>query len=116
MIILKKTDLDNVISDSFFNIIYNCKFKSMLKHSISNSKIIEKKHSNYINILYAIDNVPPCFNATRKYIKERVDEDVSFIDELDYYKNKDFYKTGFIDGYKFFLELQNQERNDKANE
>lgn len=113
---MKKIDLDAILDDSFLNIIYNNKFKSILKHSVTNPKINEKYHSNYLNILLAINNVPPCFTSTRKYIKEQVDTFVKFTKELDYYKNENFYKTGFIDGYKFLLELQKQERNDKTNE
>ena len=113
---MRRMDLDNILNDSFLNIVYNNKFKSILEYSISNPKVVEKHNINYINILYAIDNVPPCFNSTRKNLKDKVDAYINFSEELDYYKNEKFYKTGFIDGYKFLLELQKQERNDKTNE
>lgn len=107
---------NNILNDSLLNFIYNNKFKKLYHQSIINSKIKKNENDNYINILYAIENVPPCFNSTRKYIKMQIDNYISYIEELDYYKNEQFYKSGFIDGYKFLLELQKQERNKKTNE
>jgi hypothetical protein len=97
---------------SFINIIYNHKFKNIRKNTILNSDLLKKQHNNYINILLAIDNIPPCFNSTRKNIKEKVDTFAYSIKEFDYYKNEKFYKEGFIDGYNFLLELQKEKRND----
>lgn len=113
---MKKIDLDSIINDSLLNIIYNQKFKSILKSSLADNKLNEKKVSNYFNILYAIENIPTCFNSTKKNIKKQVDFYIHFVKELDYYKNASFYKSGFMDGYNFLLELQKQERNDKTNE
>ena len=109
-------DLDKIITDKFLNIIYNYRFRSIYKKLLYETKINEKQKNNYIAILYAIDNVPPCFTSTRKNIKEKVDTYVKSVKELDYYKNINFYKSGFEDGYKFVLELQKQEGMDKTNE
>ncbi len=111
-----RVDFNNLINDNFLNIIYNYKFKSIYKESIYESKINTKQKNNYINILYAIDNVPPCFNSTRKNIKSKVDTYVKCVKELDYYKNLEFYKAGFRDGYTFLLELLSQEMEDNTNE
>ena len=108
--------LNNLSNDEFLNIIYNNKFKSIYKKNIYNSEIKQKQNNKYLDILFAIDNIPPCFNSTRKNIKNRVDDYMRSIKELDYYKNQIFYKTGFSDGYTFLLELQKQERNDRTNE
>ena len=105
-------DLNDIINDKFLNILYNNKFKSIYKEFVYNTSIYAKQKNNYISILYAIDNIPPCFNSTRKNIKNRVDDYRRTIKEFDYYKNISFYKAGFMDGYKFLLELQKQERNE----
>lgn len=109
-------DFNKLIENHFLNIIYNNKYKTILKASMNNQKLIEKKHNNYISILYAIDNIPPCFNSTRKNIKTQVDNYISINKKLDYYRDFEFYKSGFIDGYKFLSELQKQEGKDETNE
>ena len=113
---LYKMELHNFINDNILTNIYNSKFKSVYKDYKHNTQISDKQKDRYIDILYAIDNVPPCFNCTRKNIKTKVDAYVKSIKETDYYKNEYFYKSGFKDGFNFLLELQKQERNDKTNE
>lgn len=105
-------DLYSFLDSSLLNIIYNNKYKSIRKNIILNSELKKKQNNCYINILLAIDNVPPCFNSTRKNIKEKVDTFMHSVKEFDYYKNENFYKAGFIDGYNFLLELQKEERKD----
>lgn len=104
---------NNFINNNILTIIYNNKFKSIYKNSIYKNQISDKQKNKYIDILYAIDNIPPCFNSTRKNIKSKVDTYVKSVKEADYYKNECFYKSGFTDGCNFMLELQKQERNDK---
>ena len=102
-------NIENLVTDSFLSIIYNNKFNLISQKIRLNSSAGLKQENNYTNILYAIENVPPCFNSTRKNIKAKVDTYIDYSKELDYYKNEEFYKSGFIDGYKFLLELEDEE-------
>ena len=96
---LKNVNFNDLITDSLLNTIYNHVFKT---------KIREAQNNKYLDILYAIENIPPCFNSTRKNIKSKVENYAKTIKEMDYYKNESFYKNGFIDGYTFLLEMQKQ--------
>ena len=102
-------NIDDLITDSFLSIIYNKKFNLILQRISLNSSPGMNQKTYYTNILYAIENVPPCFNSTRKNIKEKIDNYIDYSKELDYYKNEEFYKAGFVDGYRFLLELQKEE-------
>lgn len=109
---LKNVNFNDLITDSLLNTIYNHKFKTIYKDSVFKTKIRESQNNKYLDILYAIENIPPCFNSTRKNIKSKVENYAKTIKEMDYYKNESFYKNGFIDGYTFLLEMQKQERNE----
>ena len=97
---------------SISDIIYSHKFLSISNMAISNTTLLKKQEENYLNILLAIENIPPCFTSTKNNIKDKVDKYIKSIDEIDYYKNEKFYKAGFNDGYNYLLELEKQERID----
>ena len=106
---MKKYNLDN---KTISNLIYSHKFISLNNIQLNNKVLIQKQEENYLNLMIALENIPPCFSSTKKNIKQKLDTYIKFIDELDYYKNEKFYCTGFNDGYNYLMELLNQEGND----
>ena len=113
----KKNFFNETLNESIINIAYNSKYYSILKDPVFNFDIlIEMQNNNYINILNAIENIPDCFTSTSNNIKNMVDMYIKSIDKVDYYKNENFYKTGFLDGYKFSQELQKQKKEENTNE
>lgn len=117
---INKKDLDEVTNDSILNIIFMNKvnaISSLSKLDKQNiAHLIETRNKSYRDIQNAIENVPPCFSITRENIREKVDKHVNSIQELQYYFNEKFYKTGFIDGYKFLLEILKSEGDENTNE
>lgn len=116
---IQKDNLNKYISDYILSIVYKEKFKTIISSNTQDKAFLsltEQKDKYYKDILTAIDNIPPCFFYTRQYITESVEQHIKSLSDTNNYLNEKFYKTGFIDGCNFLLELFINERNDSTNE
>lgn len=72
--------------------------------------LLRERKKNYHNILVAINNVPNGFTETRKMLKESMDTYVETLNCVNGYNNEKYYKCGFCDGIKLFLECSEQKK------
>lgn len=105
---IQKDNLNKYISDYILSIVYKEKVKTILDSNTQDKAFLilsEQKDKSYKEILTAIDNIPPYFSCTRQYITESVEQHIKSLSDIDNYLYEEFYKTGFIDGCNFLLEL-----------
>lgn len=74
------------------------------------SERVKEYKIDYNNILNAINNVPPCFEETRKNIIKTIEKYLEKNRILQSYDNERFYKVGFCDAIAFILEGKNLKR------
>lgn len=70
-------------------------------------EIVKEYKVNYDSVLRAIDNIPPCFEETRKNIIQAIKNYLEKERILQTYDNERFYKTGFCDAIGFIIEGKN---------
>lgn len=107
MITLK--NIENYITDDVLNELFLERENKI--HDIED--IVEQKRI-FINdrkcnekLKIALNNLPDCFEETRKEIQNRVEEKIQGQNEILAFFYEKFYKVGFCDGMKFILESKN---------